>query len=94
MLGAGGVELDVTRAVAASHPRSASKSMKAATMETTTMETTGMKASAVKTATAMEAAATTTVETTAAMTTATSRIGHAPERCCRNRSHKDRANRQ
>jgi hypothetical protein len=108
ILSAGGVELDVTCAVTASHPRRASESMKAAAMETTTVKAaTTVKATAVK-ASGVETATSTTMKTaavkttaaamaTAAMTTTTATmrcISRVGERCCHNRSHKDRDSRQ
>jgi hypothetical protein len=75
ILSAGGVELDVTCAVTASHPRRAPESMKAAAMETTTVKTTAtVKATTTVKATAMKASgvetATSTTMKTAAVKTA------------------------
>jgi hypothetical protein len=107
---ASGVELELSRARAASYPRRAVKRMNAPAMKSTSAETSSVKAASVKstgveTASTVEAAAVeaaavetavtaATVTTAAAVTSAARRISQIGDRCCHNRCGKEREQRQ
>jgi hypothetical protein len=94
----GGVEWEPLRAVAASSPRSAARSMKAAAVKSTSVETAGVKtsamASSVKTAATMSPTSVTTATMTpASMAPAASR-GSEVERGCHDRNRHNSNKRQ